>query len=86
MKLAIVLLALFTASAVKAAGILHCPKPVNPRFGGWWGTTSSYTVGSTVTYYCLPGYRMVGNARTTCVNNGLLTFWTGRVPSCVRLG
>jgi len=86
MKCAILLLALYTVTVVNAAGVLFCLRPVGPRHGSWRATQGSYSVGTVVTYYCLPGYRLVGNTKATCVNNRLRTFWTGRTPSCVHTG
>ena len=43
---------------------------------------SSLTVGSTATYTCNPGYRLVGNEQIVCQNNGQ---WTTR-PTCQLIG
>ena len=40
---------------------------------------SSYSRGSTVTYHCNSGYRLVGSSTRSCGSNGR---WSGSSPSC----
>ena len=37
----------------------RCLKPTSPQFGGWHASKQSFSVGTVVTYYCLPGYTLV---------------------------
>lgn len=57
---------------------MECPQLNDPENGKKNGTSS--VCESTVSYYCLPGYDLVGNRHRSCLNNGS---WTGSLPVCV---
>ena len=61
-------------------GAISCPSPDAISYGTF--TAHSYTVGSNVTYACVPGYQLSGNASRTCLANET---WTGTVPQCRRI-
>jgi len=63
-----------------------CLKPTGPLFGGWKATKKSFKAGSVVTFYCLPGYNLVGNQRAICATDGLYFFWVGNTPKCIPHG
>lgn len=64
----------------------RCLKPDPLQFGGWRTSKRSYSVGTVVTFYCLPGYDLVGSKAIVCVTNRFRTFWVGRAPTCKRRG
>lgn len=80
----VVLVALLMLSMVMANP--HCLKPVSPRFGGWHSTKSVFTVGTVVTFHCLPGYSLVGSQTAICSVGTVHAFWVGGTPRCVRHG
>lgn len=72
-------------SGVVVAGP-YCSRPVSPQFGGWHATTHGFRVGTTVKFYCLPGYHLVGSQTGVCATDGVHAFWAGGVPRCLRHG
>ncbi|XP_076814750.1 IgGFc-binding protein-like [Clavelina lepadiformis] len=59
---------------------LNCPRLQNPANGVV--TVDELTVGSTASYGCRRGYRLVGNTRTNCRNT--LT-WSSAPPRCIDI-
>jgi len=57
--------------------ITHCGNPDIPVFGV--RLNGNLTVGSTVMYDCIIGYKLIGSAMRTCLLNGT---WSGIVPFC----
>lgn len=64
----------------------RCLKPTSPQFGGWRASKQSFTVGTVVTYYCLPGYTLVGSKTAVCATDLFHAFWVGDIPRCVHHG
>ena len=58
-------------------GAISCPPPDGVSYGTFVAT--SYVVGSTIMYKCVPGYRLHGGADRTCLANKT---WTGKAPQC----
>lgn len=57
-----------------------CEDPGAPRFGGH--SSSRFSVGDSVTFWCLPGYRLQGPRGVTCLGGGRRT-WSAPLPRCV---
>lgn len=64
----------------------HCLRPANLQFGGWYASKQGYSIGTVVTYHCLPGYNLVGSRTTICATDRAHAFWVGSPPRCVRHG
>lgn len=63
-----------------------CLRPDDLLFGGWKATKVDYSIGTVVTFYCLPGYNLVGNQRVICATDGSHSFWVGNTPKCIPHG
>lgn len=59
-----------------------CEDPGAPRFGGHSSSSNSFGVGDSVTFWCLPGYRLQGPQGITCLGGGRRT-WSAPLPRCV---
>ncbi|XP_065841870.1 CUB and sushi domain-containing protein 1-like [Oscarella lobularis] len=57
---------------------IYCPLLSRPSFGSI--STSSRTFGTTVTFSCSLGYRLVGSSSRSCQISGS---WTGSAASCI---
>ena len=60
--------------------LINCGLPESLTFGGV--NFSNSTIGSVATYRCQEGYRLVGIAQRTCLDNET---WSGVVPLCVGI-
>ncbi|XP_012938062.1 sushi, von Willebrand factor type A, EGF and pentraxin domain-containing protein 1 [Aplysia californica] len=65
---------------VPSCSRLRCEDPEPIKYGKIKGR--SYLFGDSVTYSCVRGYELVGEALRTCEET--LT-WSGAIPSCVRI-
>lgn len=61
--------------------LVECGSPETPNPAGVVFYSNS-TAGSTITYSCLEGFKLVGEAERVCLNNGS---WSGDTPSCVAI-
>ena len=59
--------------------VITCPTLENPTNGRV--RVSGQTVGSRAIYSCNPGYKIDGNSRRRCMDDGQ---WSGEDPRCVR--
>ena len=64
---------------VPCTAVVNCGNLANPTNGRV--DLTGKTVGSTATYRCKRGFRLQGQSRRTCQNNGQ---WSGRAPTCQR--
>ncbi|KAH3698613.1 hypothetical protein DPMN_086156 [Dreissena polymorpha] len=55
-----------------------CGRPNEP-INGWVNISNGTAVGNTATFYCDIGYTVVGNNKTTCLNNNT---WNRPTPEC----
>ncbi|XP_052245001.1 sushi, von Willebrand factor type A, EGF and pentraxin domain-containing protein 1-like isoform X24 [Dreissena polymorpha] len=55
-----------------------CGKPFEPDHG-WVNISNGTAVGNTATFFCDIGYTVVGNNKTTCLNNNT---WNRPTPEC----
>lgn len=54
----------------------HCGPPGNPDHG--YFEESDFSSGSTITYYCVEGYRLVGTRDQQCIDGE----WNSELPAC----
>ena len=57
---------------------ITCREPDAPQYGRRTGNV--FTAGSSVSFSCDVGYKIVGTSRLVCQNNGQ---WDNRVPRCI---
>ncbi|GCC19449.1 hypothetical protein chiPu_0000001, partial [Chiloscyllium punctatum] len=57
-----------------------CEDPGNPTFGKRIGT--SFGIGDSLTFSCIPGYRLEGASQITCLGGGRRV-WSAPLPRCV---
>uniref|UniRef100_H2Z7B4 Sushi domain-containing protein n=1 Tax=Ciona savignyi TaxID=51511 RepID=H2Z7B4_CIOSA len=60
--------------------VITCPVPTPPTRGSVAPSNQfRYRFGEVITYSCIPGYQVVGNAQASCMDNGE---WSHPVPRC----
>ena len=85
MKYSLVIL-LIMVSLTTVLAESRCLKPISPQHGGWRASKQSFIVGTVVTYYCLPGYTLVGSKTAVCATDLFHSFWVCDTPRCVHRG
>lgn len=61
--------------------VIHCSDPGVPINGH--RVMEDTGIGAIATYYCNPGYRLVGEASIVCLNIG---HWSRAKPLCRKIG